>query len=62
MSDKAESVKIESCIWEWDNEVQAWDTECGECHEFMAGDPGDNSYKFCPYCSGKLDWKAVTDA
>jgi hypothetical protein len=43
------------CIWEWDNEIQAWDTECGNTHEFIAGDPEDNEYKFCPYCGRKLD-------
>jgi hypothetical protein len=43
----------------WERETQpdgddAWKTGCGNLHAFIAGSWRDNSYKFCPYCSGRI--------
>ena len=42
------------CRWTFDVEHCAWDTECGQKHQFMDGTPGENHHSFCPYCGSRL--------
>lgn len=42
------------CHWIEDTDSGAWDTACGQKHQFTAGDATDNGHSFCPYCGGRL--------
>ena len=41
------------CTWTRDNEGN-YETECGEMACFFEGGPIENSYGYCPYCSGTI--------
>jgi DNA-directed RNA polymerase subunit RPC12/RpoP len=46
-----------TCKWELDvnfDESICYDTSCGEAQFFTEGDIAKNSYRFCPYCGGKI--------
>lgn len=45
------------CTWKEDLQPDgdvAWETACGNLHEFMADGPTENNYRYCPYCGGSL--------
>jgi hypothetical protein len=42
------------CHWIEDTDSGAWDTACGNKHQFTTGDATDNGHSFCPYCGGRL--------
>jgi len=43
------------CTWSpRDKEFNIWETECQELHQFIAGGPKENHYRFCPYCGGEI--------
>ena len=42
------------CFWEETYEGEYWHTTCGNDFVLMAGTPGENGMKFCPYCGGHL--------
>jgi hypothetical protein len=42
------------CCWTYDDELSAWDTECGECFVCEDGSPHENKMLFCSFCGGKL--------
>ena len=42
------------CHWVEDTDSGAWDTACGQKHQFTTGDATDNGHSFCPYCGGRL--------
>ena len=36
---------------EWTEDIDgAWDTSCGQKHEFTSGGPQENKHAYCPYC------------
>lgn len=41
------------CQWQEDGE--AWATQCGEYFQIENGTPGDNRMMFCPYCGRPID-------
>lgn len=51
---KNASEKSPECEWTLDNTDDSYDTACGGKHLFIEGGPGQNEYKFCPYCGGML--------
>jgi len=44
------------CKWTpWvPDDLNSWDTGCGEAHCFIEGDIIYNSHSFCPYCGGEI--------
>jgi hypothetical protein len=42
------------CCWTQDDCTCSWDTNCGEKHQFIEGDPRENRYRYCPYCGRPL--------
>lgn len=42
------------CVWAYTNEVDAWETSCGNMFEFTADGPAENRMKFCCYCGKHL--------
>jgi DNA-directed RNA polymerase subunit RPC12/RpoP len=52
----------ESCTWtKWNpDDMNAWDTSCGNAHCFITDGIKENEYLYCPYCGGLI--KEVTDA
>lgn len=45
--------KRKPCVWQ-ENEDGVWNTNCDNAHEFIAGSPNDNNYRYCPYCGRYL--------
>jgi len=48
---------MNECYWIEDNTPNdsiIWQTTCANAFEFSADGPKENSFKFCPYCGGKL--------
>jgi len=45
---------VDDCHWTYDINNNAWDTGCGNLHQFMVDGPAENGHGFCPYCGGKL--------
>ena len=41
------------CEWHL-NDLGYYDTACGNAHEFITDGPGENDYRFCPYCGKTL--------
>lgn len=42
------------CQWKENDEYGYWETGCKGIFEFIEGDIEDNTFKFCPYCGGKI--------
>ncbi len=40
----------ENCEWKYDANIDAWDSDCGECFCFMEGTPAENNMRFCHGC------------
>lgn len=48
------------CEWHLDDdEMDLWESACGEAWCFMEGDPKLNGMKFCPYCGKTLVQRAI---
>lgn len=43
----------EPCSWR-ENGDGYWDTDCGNCFEFITGGPCENGFTHCPYCGQGL--------
>ena len=43
-----------TCIWEYDDACDYWETGCGEAFQLVDGTPADNGIRFCPYCGHRL--------
>ena len=39
-----------NCTWTYDEDLDTWDTECGESFVVTNGTPAENSMRFCCYC------------
>lgn len=50
-------IMTDPCNWRYIADLEGddhWMTACGNDHLFATGGPGENSYKFCPYCGKAL--------
>lgn len=45
---------VETCKWKYDGDG-FWGTSCYKAHDFCAGGPNENEYKFCPFCGKPLE-------
>lgn len=45
--------RIGDCAWTSD-EDGLWYTPCNNIFVFIAGDPAENKFRFCPYCGRSL--------
>lgn len=43
-----------TCKWEYDPDLDAWETECDHMFILNDGTPRDNEMSFCPYCGDGL--------
>ena len=51
-----------ACTWTPpQDDDEPWSTSCDNLFQFFDGGPTDNSFKFCPYCGGKLVVNKVED-
>lgn len=47
----------------WTDEVDGpWQTACGHAFEFISEGPGENGFKHCCFCGGKIIVKEASDA
>lgn len=51
---EATLVKVEECLWAYDEWHDGWETGCGEAFCITDGKPTDNLMRFCPYCGRVL--------
>lgn len=42
------------CRWTYDEDIDAWETECGDTFCFIMGGPAENNVRFCHYCGKPL--------
>lgn len=42
------------CKWEYQEDEDCWDTECGNKFVLEVGTPIENDFHFCPYCGRDL--------
>lgn len=42
------------CKWEYQEDEDCWDTECGGKFVMLEATPAENDMRFCPYCGGAL--------
>ena len=42
------------CGWNLVGDDSYYETECGRAFCFNDGGPKENSFKYCPYCGGKI--------
>ena len=42
------------CEWKYNNSEYYWESSCEHLHIFMSDGPGENEYKYCPYCGKKI--------
>lgn len=42
------------CHWTYDDEEDAWESECGSGFSFGEGGPFDNEMRFCCFCGAVL--------
>lgn len=56
VGDTIGSVKVLSkrCRWVYDEDIDAYETECGHTFILIDGTPAENNMKFCTYCVGEL--------
>lgn len=45
------------CVWRYDEDTDAWDSECGEKWQFMVGGPTENHVRCCQGCGAKVKVK-----
>ena len=43
-----------NCTWTYDEDLDTWDTECGESFVVTNGTPAENKMRFCPYCGSPI--------
>lgn len=43
-----------TCNWRYDEQMDAWETECGGAFQIMCGTPAENEMTHCPYCGGLI--------
>jgi len=43
-----------NCIWTYDDNMDAWETECGNAFVIVEGAPIENDMLWCPYCGKNL--------
>lgn len=48
------NVGLERCLWEYQEDEDCWDTECGNKFTLIDGTPIENDFHFCPYCGKEL--------
>ncbi len=39
-----------NCIWKYDDNIDAWDSDCGECFCITEGTPEENNMRYCHGC------------
>lgn len=44
-----------SCLWQYDERIDAWETGCGATWVLNDGTPADNEMLFCPACGKRVD-------
>ena len=56
VGDTIGSVKVLSqrCQWVYDEDMDAYETECGHAFTLIDGAPAENHMKFCTYCGGEM--------
>lgn len=42
------------CVWRYDEDTDAWDSECGEKWQFMVGGPKENHVRCCQGCGARV--------
>lgn len=48
---------VRRCRWDYDQDMDVHETECGNAFSLIAGTPAENDMRFCPYCGGEL-WES----
>jgi hypothetical protein len=47
------------CRWSqdenWGDDLDLWETDCGEAFQFMDGGPAENRIRFCCYCGKPVE-------
>jgi hypothetical protein len=38
----------------WRNEIEYWQTACGQAHYLECDGPTENHYRYCPYCGKEI--------
>lgn len=49
--------RVMRCRWDYDEDMDAHETECGHAFTLIEGTPSENDMRFCPYCGGEL-WES----
>lgn len=44
----------QGCKWRYLEDVDAWETDCGQMHIINDGTPAENGMIYCTYCGRKL--------
>jgi hypothetical protein len=52
---KGGSVKPKTCVWQYQEDCDYYETECGNGAVFTNGGVKENEYKYCPYCGKKIE-------
>ena len=47
------------CTWEYDSDLDTWETECGESFCLTNGTPSENGMIYCFHCGKKIQESAV---
>lgn len=42
------------CEWNYDTNIEAYETECKNTFCFIDGEIEDNSFQYCPYCGKRI--------
>jgi hypothetical protein len=49
----------ETCLWEYNNDYDYWQTSCCQDFTINEGTPKGNGFKFCYHCGKKIqEWIA----
>jgi Lar family restriction alleviation protein len=47
--------KEKVCVWTWQANSEYWATACGEQPLYNNNSESEKEYKFCPYCSARIE-------
>ena len=50
-----DNLPTDKCRWTYNEDMEAWETDCGNAFCLENDDPADNHMDFCPYCGRPLD-------
>ncbi len=48
-------IKLNTCGWKYDEDIDSYNTNCGQSFFFATGNAKDNKFNVCPFCGMKIN-------